>query len=369
MTVAQLKSCLAIAATVLLLSSLGNAQSQKQLAHATSMQSAASALASLPQADTLIYISPQRVLSDAAPKFASPTDLAAMREEFANLKKSAGIDPASVEYIVLALRFQKPTGDLNFVPPDLLAIMSGDFSAESLLSLAGIYLQDRARVEKYGSKNLTIIKVDPIIELAEKNPLLKSFTELSAVAINSNTLILGNTSYVKAAVDAADGNGRISQSTINSLLRDPNVLLSAAGSPLSAFAKSFGLLGTQTTPRENSCTSRFGDFYAAVTMDNTSMNLRGAMNTDNPDTAKIINGLLASVLVPAIDSIPDKNAQNMLKGIRLVPRESEIVLEADIPQQMITDFVREQMQSGGSSAAKTTAKPVVKPKRRVRRKN
>jgi hypothetical protein len=367
MTVAQLKSFLTLIAAVLLLGPLANAQSPIQSAHATSMQSAATALASLPEADTLIYLSPQKILSDVVPKFASATDLAGMREEFANLKKSTGIDPASVEYVVLAVRFQKPTGDLNFVPPDVLAIMSGDFSADSLLTLAGLYLQDRARVEKYGSKNLTIMKIDPIAELAEKTPLLKSFTELSAVALNSNTVVIGNTNYVKAAVDAADGNGRINQTTLNSLLRDPNALLSAAGSPLAAFAKSFGLLGTQTTPRENSCASRFGNFYAAVTMDGANLNLRGAMNTDNPDTAKIINGLLAGVLQPAIESIPDKQAQNVLKGIRLVAREDEIVMEADIPQQTIADFVREQMQPKVTTAAKTTAKPVVKPKRRVRR--
>ena len=49
-------------------------------------------------------------------------------------------------------------------------------------------------------------------------------------------------------------------------------------------------------------------------MDGTNFNLRGAMNTDNPDTAKIINGLLASVLQPAIDSIPDKERPGGVEG-------------------------------------------------------
>jgi hypothetical protein len=369
MTVAQMKSLFVGVIAVLLLVSISQAQ-EKQTAHASVPQSAATALASLPEADTLVYLSPQRILGEAAPKFMSPSDLAEMKSAFEDLKKNAGIDPATVEFLVIAVRFQKPTGDLSFVPPDVMAVASGDFSADSLLTLAGIFLQDRARTEKYGSKTLTIMQVDPIAKEAEKTPLLKSFAEMSVVALNSNTVALGNTAYIKAAVDAAEGRGRISQSTITSLLRDPNVLLSAAGSPLTAFAKSFGLLGTQTTARDSNCNSRFGDFYAAVTMDtNTNVNLRGAMNTDNPDTAKIINGLIAALMQPAIDSIPDKNAQAAMKAIRLLPKENEIVFEADVPQQVIADIFKEQMKpKTADKPATSTKKTVTKPRRRVRRK-
>ncbi|HEY6805255.1 MAG TPA: hypothetical protein VI306_16890 [Pyrinomonadaceae bacterium] len=366
MTVAQTRLLLAALLTLLLAVSIATAQSTpKQSAHA-SFQSATTALASLPEADTIIYTSPQRILTEAAPKIMSPIELTNMRDDFASMKKNAGIDPSSIEYLVMAFRFQKPTGDLSFVPPDVLAVISGDFSADSLLTLGGIFLQDRARTEKYGSKTLTIMQVDAIAELAQQNPLLKSFSELSAVALNSNTLAIGNTAYIKAAVDAADGNGRINQATVNSLLRDPNALVSAAGSPLSAFAKSFGLLGTQTTPRENNCNSRFGDFYAAVTMDNVNLNLRGAMNTDNPDTAKIIHGLLTGLMQTAASSITDKNLQAGMKNLRLSPKDNEIVLEADIPQDLVVDFVKDQMKSKPTTPNTVPKKPLVK--RRVRRK-
>ena len=369
MTVAQVRSLLITLVTILLFVSLCQAQ-EKQSAHALPPQSAVNVLTSLPEADSLVYLSPQRILNDAAPKFMTPSDLAEMKSAFADLKKSASIDPSSVEYLVLAVRFQKPTSDLNFVAPDVLAVASGDFSADALVTLLGVYLQDRARTEKYGSKTMTIMKIDPIAEEAAKNPLLKSFAELSAVGLNSNTIAIGNTAYVKAAIDAADGNSRINPATVTSLLRDPNVLLSAAGSPFTAFAKSFGLLGTQTTARESNCNSRFGDFYAAVTMDGGNVNLRGAMNTDNPDTAKIINGLLASVMQPAIDSVPDKNAQTALKAIRLFPKDNEIIIEGDIPQQIVADVLKEQMKPKTSTPPTTSTKKVVtKPKPRVRRKS
>jgi hypothetical protein len=367
MNVAQKQSWLGIFATILLLVSVSQAQSsQTQSAHTSSPQSATTLLSSLPEADTIVYASPQRILNDAAPKVMSPTELAKLRASFVDIKKNIGVDPASIDVVAVAIRFHKPAADLSFVPPDLLAVVSGDFSADSMLTMAGLFLQDNARTEKYGSKTLTIIKIDPIAEAAQKNPLLKSFVELGAVALNANTLAVGNIDYLKAAVDASEGKGRISSEVLNSLLRNPNALVSAAGSPLTAFAKSFGMLGTQTTPRESSCNTRFGDFYAAVTMDGTNFNLRGAMNTDNPDTAKIINGLLASVLQPAIDSIPDKGAQAVLKTIKMLPKENEIVWEADVPEQVVATMLREQTQA--TPAETTTKKPAAKPKRRTRRK-
>ncbi len=367
MNVAHLKSRSASSFTVLLLLSNAFAQSSAttEKAHAALSQSAASALASLPEADTIIYLSPQRILNEAAPKVTPPADLAKLRATFVDLKRTIGIDPASIEVFAVAARFQKPAADLSFVPPDLLAVLSGDFSADSMLTLLGLYLPDQARTETYRSKTITFMKIDPIAKAAETTPMLKAFTELGAVALNSNTLAIGNAAYLKAAVDASEGDGRISAASLNSLLRNPNALVSSAGSPLTAFIKSFGLLGTQTAPREASCNTRFGDFYAAVTVEGTNFSLRGAMNTDNPETAKIIHGLISSLLEPAMSAVPDKDAQSILKGIKMSPRENEIVLEADVSHETIAKFIREQTQP---KATTSTTKPAPKPKRRAPRK-
>lgn len=322
------------------------------------------ALSTLPEADTLIYISPQRVLNEAAPRVLEPAELTKMRGAFAELKQAAGIDPSSVEYVVLALRFNKPASDLSFVAPDVMLVIGGDFSSESLLTLGQLYLQDKLRVEKYGSKSITLMKIDPIAEEAAKNPLLKPYTELGVVPLTSNSLAFGNLRYLKSAIDAADGNGRISAAALESLLRDPNALISASGAPLASFAKSFGMLGLENTSRESRCDTRFGNFYAAVSMTGTSFSLRGAMNADNPDTAKIIQGLVWGLMQQGISAVPDKDAQSMLKALKMSAKESEIVLEADIPDKVVADLLK------STSKPKAEAAPVKSsaPKRPVRRK-
>ncbi len=330
-------------------------------------QSVVGSLSSLPEADTLIYINPQRLLNEAAPKIMPADHLEKMRAEFADIKKALGLDPSKIDYLVIAVRFRKPTADLSFVAPDFLIVASGDFSADSLLTVARLSLQQKARDEKYGEKTITLVTIDELAKAAEKNPLLRSFSELGLVSLNANTLAIGNISYLKAAVDAGEGKGRITTEALNSLLRDQNALISAAGSPFGSFAKSFGLLGTETTPRESRCDSKLGDFYSAVTMDATNFNLRGAMNADNPDTAKIINGLLSGLLQQAVNSVPDKNAQALLKGIKMMAQENEVVWQADIPQQAAADFIREQMKPKAAEAATAEKSQQDPPKRPLRK--
>ena len=325
------------------------------LTSAAIAQNNAAALANLPEADALLYVSPQRIVNEAAPRVMTPADLTNMRDAFADIKKSAGVDPSGIEYLVLAVRFNKPAADLSFVAPDIMAVFGGDFSSESLMSLGQTWLQDKARVEKYGSKSIMVMKVDPVVAMVEKTPLLKEYAEIGVVALSGNSIAIGNLHYLKAAIDAAEGNGRISAATLESLLRDPNVLASASGAPLNAFLKSIGMMGLENTSRPSRCDTPFGNFYAAITMTGTNFNLRGAMNADNPDTAKIINNLLSGLMKEGISAVPDKKAQAMLQNLKMSARDNEIVLEADIPEKTMADFIWASRTSTG--ATKPTPQP------------
>ena len=324
------------------------------------------ALSSLPEADTLIYISPQRILNEAVPRLMDPAEVTKMRSTFADLKQGAGIDPSSVEYIVMAVRFNKPATDLSFVAPDVMVVVGGDFSSDSLMTLGQLYLQDKVRVEKYGSKAITLMKIDPVAAEAEKTPLLKPYSELGVVPLTANSLAFGNLRYLKSAIDAAEGNGRISAASLESLLRDPNALISLSGTPLTSFAKSFGMMGLENTSRESRCDTRFGNFYAAVTMNGSNFSLRGAMNADNPDTAKIIQGLLWGLMQQGITAVPDKDAQTMLKALKLTAKDNEIVVEADIADTLVADFVKSVMAPPVAKVQIPSPNPA--PKRRVRKK-
>lgn len=336
--------------------------------NAARSQTVVSSLSSLPEADTLIYINPHRILKEVVPKLMPAKDVENMQKAFEDVKKNAGVDPNNVDYIVLAIRTRKPTADLNFQPPEFLVVASGDFSAESILTLARLASQGKLRDEKYGSKTLGLMTIDPIVKEAEKNPFLKSFTEVGIVMLNANTIAAGTPSYLRAAVDAGDGKERISTETLNSLVRDTNALISIAGTPWHSFAKSFGMLGTEANARAARCESKIGDFYGALTMDATNFLVRGVMNADNPDTAKIMSNLFSGLLHHATSAIKEPSAQSTLKSIAINAEGDEVLLSAEIPQQVVIDLMKKQMEpkKSESKSAEPTTTPAVK-KRRVRR--
>jgi len=332
-------------------------------------QALVSSLSNLPEADALIYINPHRILNDLLPRVMPPKDLADMRQGFEEVKKNAGFDPTKVDYVVIAVRFRKPTADLNFQAPEFMMVASGDFSAESLIGLAHMASQGRLRDETYGSKKLGLMTIDPLVKEAEKNPLLKSFTEVGVVALEGNTIAAGSPGYLRAAIDAGAGKGRIDPTVLNSFVRDPNVLLSIAASPWTSFAKSFGMLGTETTPRTPRCDCRIGDLYAALTMDTQNFSIRGISNADNPDTAKIIANLYTSILQYASQAVPDPGAQVFFKGLVIKAEGDDVVLRADFPQQMVIDLIQNKMKPKPETVnvvTPPTPKPPVK-KRRTRR--
>jgi hypothetical protein len=101
-------------------------------------------------------------------------------------------------------------------------------------------------------------------------------------------------------------------------------------------------------------------------MDAATFMLRGLINADNPDTAKIVNNLIAGLMAQAA-SIPDPAAQTALKSVKFTAEDNDVVVRADIPQQMVLDFIKQQTapkKEVVAVPAKTKKKQPVRRKRR-----
>ena len=147
----------------------------------------------------------------------------------------------------------------------------------------------------------------------------------------------------------------------------PDVSALKPGAPLAAFVKSFGLLGLENTSRESRCDTSFGNFYAAVTMSGANFSLRGAMNADNPDTARIIYGLISTVMQQGISAVPDKDARKILQLVKISAKDNEIVWDADIPDKDVAEFIRNQPKAKAEVTKSPDAKKPT-PRRTMRRK-
>ena len=309
----------------------------------------------LPEADTLIYINAKRIFTEAVPRFVPPDQIIKLRLELEKLRDSTGVNLAMIDYVIVAARFRKPSAELSFVPPEFMIVADGDLGAEAFIDFAKGVFGNSMREESYGEKNLLVFKIDPIVQEAQKHDFLKAFAEMAIVELNSSKIGIGTPGYLKALIDAEQGQGRITQEALSSLMRDPDVLLSVVGLPLNSFAKSFGLLGVEGEMGSANCTSTFGNFYAAVTMDQSHFKLRAAMNADNANTAKIINGLVSGLLQQALNAITDKS---IVSNVAMNAEGHEVQLQADLSQQALIKFITEQMKPAEPKAAAT--KPAAK---------
>ena len=78
-----------------------------------------------------------------------------------------------------------------------------------------------------------------------------------------------------------------------------------------------------------------------------------------------INAQRIELMKQGIDAVPDKNAQAILQGLRMSARDNEVVLEADIPEKVVADYLKPAPTKVEISDV-TVTKPA--PKKPVRRK-
>jgi hypothetical protein len=338
-------------------------------------------LSTLPEAETLVYLNAPRIVNEALPRLLPEKENQELTKGLDQVKGFTGIDVRRLEFIVLAMRFNKPSGGMIYPLPEAMFAMRGDFDADGLLGMAMMFSEGKLRQESYGTHSLALLKLEDVQPGIGKNPFGAAFSELALTALDHHTIALGNTSYIKAALDAADGRGRIKVETIQSALREPDALLSISGSPLMAFAKSFGLRAAERRPDNTDCMTRFGDFYMGLNMDAQSFKLTGAMNADNPETANIIKTMFMGAFEQAKSAVPDKDAQAMLKQMNIIVEGSELLIQANIPQEMAAQFVRELFAPPKPKVVEATTmappkaedkvkmeeKPAAKPKTKTRK--
>lgn len=296
-------------------------------------------LATLPDSEVVVYVNASRILNDAMPRLVPEKELQKIRDGMDQMKAFTNIDLRNMEFIVLSMRFNKPSGGKMFPIPEAMFVIRGDFNAAALISMAMMMSDGKLHLEKYGEHSIYTLKLGDVAGNAANNPFGAAFSELAITTLDASTLAIGNTSYVKSALDAADGRGRIKSETLTSLLRDSNALISITGSPIMAFAKSFGLRMAESS--DPNCMTRFGDYYLALTMGDNVFKISGAMNADNPDTAGIVKNMLSGLLQQGKSLVPDKDSQAMLDQVKLITEGNEVIVEATIPQEMAVKAIRD----------------------------
>lgn len=310
-------------------------------------QAATGSLPSLPECDAILYVNARRIINEALPRILPAAEYDKVKTQLDEVKRKAGIDINSFESGVVALRFNKPIT----AAPDFVFVTRGTFNADALLSLARIGLQGKLREEKYGSKSLSIFKLNEVMGAADAKSLPTGTNDLAAVALDGGTLAVGTVSFVKATIDAEAGQKRANPELVSQAMRDSSALMSIAVNISPGLFS--GLLPAELKGNEEifKIISGIENFYLSAGMNATEFPIAASVRTASAENARTLSGILEMGLRAVGGQITDKNVQGIVDAVKINSDGSEVRALVAIPQETITTLIRE------ANKPKPAAKP------------
>ncbi len=307
-------------------------------------------LSNLPDADLVVVLNPSRIVGEAMPKLLPAKDNQQLQDGLGQLKQMMAIDVRQMQYIAIALRMKKPGADL--IPmPEVLLVIKGGLNAGTLTGLQLLAGPD-VRTEKYGNHDVLNYTIKEVARQSEKMPFLGGLAEVSAAALHNDTIIVGTPGFVRNAIDADEGRGRLNAELARSVTRDSENLITVGGSLITALSRAIALISPDR-PNTCDCLNRFGQMYAGVKMIDGGLRITGAMNGDNPETAGILKNVIAFALKQAQSFAPDADSKAVIAGLNISVEGSEVVGSGDVSAATLTAL----LQKANSPSAPTKTAP------------
>jgi hypothetical protein len=317
------------------------------------------------------YVNARKITGEALPRIVPPAKL---REAFGEVKKNAGFDLTSIHYVIVGARFKEDVA--TFTLPEVVLIAKGDFSAEAILSVMKLAGQGTYREEAYGARTLNLFDFPQKKKAAESTDgqaadqsqdapksgqmfeMNFQTPQIAATALDANTLVIGVTPYVKAAIDARDGGrGQLRPEFLDLVTRHPNMLFSLAGEIPESASKYLQMAGAPKNDEIMRLVAAIKRVQADLTMDAADFGIHAAVGTDTAENARALSGLL-SLGINVLRGEIEKDIRNDIKARRTkelpgrraalaavntltnTTAENEIQLSTSVPQATVATLVR-----------------------------
>lgn len=314
------------------------------------------ALTTFPESQAVLYVNARRIMNEALPRLLPKAEYDKMIAE----SRKVGFDVRDVHSVTAGIRFADPAQTGGF--PEFLLVMRGAFSSDALLTLARVAASTQSlqpREESYSGKALQVFDLTSLLNKggeAQKPPTFP-FKEVAAVALDANTLVVGVPGYVRAAVDAAGGQGRLQASLLDLAARDPQALWSLTAELPENMAQHVQKLGIPPNEEMNRILGWLKQVSFSNGMDALNFTIRAAVLADSPDHANAISGLVRMGLTAAESAAqrdierkrqkPDESRQARiaLGALRTFVNRTEgntVVLGVSIPQSALAEVVQKE---------------------------
>ncbi|HVG31116.1 MAG TPA: hypothetical protein VM864_15505 [Pyrinomonadaceae bacterium] len=364
------------------------------VASAQSPNAAREALASLPESQGVLFVNARRITGEALPRVAPLTKL---RAAFDDMKRQTTVDLREIDFVVVGMRFAGDTARPSV--PDFGVVIRGGFNPDAMLSFLRMSAQGKFREERRGAKTITVFKLDfdgeankdtgkrdatsdappdaaPPAPPAPTPDALALPSEIAAVSLDADSVLVGTTAYVTSAIDArAEGGSRISPDLVDLALRDADALVSLAAALPASLSKYLdggkGSSGMFVNDEMRRLLDSVRQVQASLNMTPLRFGVQTVLRADTPEDARAISGFVQMGISSFEQEMAqksggraggrkvrrsegDRRVLELIRSITNVVSDRDVTLGVGVTQSFVASLVSDM----AGPPAKAPAKPV-----------
>jgi hypothetical protein len=315
------------------------------------------ALAALPASDGVVYLDVRRLLTEIVPRLLAndPATLAMMTSALNEASTKSGVNLLAIERVAVGVRFLGPI--FPTAPKEnigVVVIVRGDSHASSVIEFLKRMTKGKLAEETYGGK---VIYSEPLPAPPRKR------TERATPALamlDANTIAVGDLPQVRAAIDAAAGNGRIDSALVELATRDANALMGAAANVPDTIRQSLSASAPKDPMAQGivKFLNSIKQTYSSVGATATDYNILTGARFESAEQAQSIGDVLQGLRQQAASFIPDQKIRGLLESLQITAQGDEVQLRANIKNEVVQEFIASIMkEKKKAEAAAAAAKP------------
>jgi len=300
----------------------------------------ASSINYLPASDAIIVVNVRRLINEALPAVVAgdPAKLAQINADITKFKTRTGVDPKSLERVVLGMHYTYPSPNITKV--QTVAIASGTFDAKALIAAAHAAAGEKYREEKYRGVTISILGLKDQIKLAGLWDVRVS--ELGICVLDGNTLALGSPENVRTAILAGKAGVTSNLALATLANRDANALVGFGGNVTRALLDNLHV-GTDAVAKD---IGSIKQVYGSIGSTPTDLSLLIVARTGSAAEAKSVSetvtGLkqLGAIFIARMQPPKKALAQNALDSLKITTVGNEVQIRTQLATAGLAAFIK-----------------------------
>lgn len=335
----------------------------------SSLSATSDPMMSLPESDGVVSVDVQRLLNEMLPRVLADDQvkLAQVNSRIDQIKTRTGFDVRLFNRVAVGVRFVKGTKP-DSIAVESVALARGDFSAQSMLSAGLLAAKGKYKYQqqKYGKKVIYVFNSDDLFgkeklpqvdvgddarkaggkaaEIADGllQKVMNFKGEVGIVALDANTLAIGQPNRVRAAIDADAGRGRINAALAQLATRRPDSVIGFGVNVPTNSSRFFGFDNDQIAKNIDA----IRQVYGFVGSTSTGFEMQNFARTSTPAQAKEVYDMLegfkdlGGFFASSLSGDKGKLAQNALANLKISNEGQEVLIRLELAQADVAMLVR-----------------------------